>query len=168
MTHYPEEDLFKYIDGTYDKESEAVLSAHLKNCTRCSALYKELSVLDKELHQLPAEKPSSHFTAGIISKLYPVSREEPPISFTFFGQPLMVCGIGITLLILLISLGFLDAALINGYPFLSEWIGSPAFIKMLSKGLSGVCILVMLLVLDKSLLSPYFKRRRKEKVRLSH
>lgn len=169
MKHYNEEELFSYIDGTCDSQSALQLERHLVDCPHCNELYETLLSVDSQLQLLPKEKPSAHFTSAIMEKLYVDPRHSVPFSFTYYTRYFLIFGLVVSVISLFISLfsigivndGVLQHIGLNTYLFENISNTIIAFFKTGSfiNIMLGVSTLLLLVLLDKAVLNPFFNKR---------
>lgn len=69
MKHSTDEELFRLIDGECSAEEQATLQQHLNQCAACQATFAELLAINQQLAQLiTVEQPSVDFTNKLIDK----------------------------------------------------------------------------------------------------
>ena len=64
-----------YQDNTLSSELRAVVDNHLSLCSACSDIFRELSHVLKNLHNLPSVKAKSDFTSTLMAKIDDINQE---------------------------------------------------------------------------------------------
>lgn len=170
MKHYCEEELLDFIDGN---SNPTAVQDHLEECHQCAKLYKELQLIDIQLQQVELTHPSSRFTDAVVDQLFPTIQPEGNFSISFFSNYLMIFGVAVSMLIFLVSLvylGYINTPVFQELGLGNKWINDviaftsklsgPAAKNYLINALFGMSTFLALILLDKSILKPYFQKRK--------
>jgi anti-sigma factor RsiW len=168
MNHLTDEDLFRLIDGECSLEEQTAYKAHLAQCAQCNSVYSELFAIHLQLEKMPIETPSADFTERLMLQLEAAGQlqartfKRPGYSFLWVFAALGVC-------LFLLALVITSGGTVTGVPVaLNTGLGFSLDTSIISglvanSMLLNVFLLVdailALLLIDRAVLQPYFKKR---------
>jgi hypothetical protein len=155
-----EEQIFDLIDGNLSAETEAKYKQIIAENPDTQDLYEELLAFHKELQSLGTEHPSMRFTENVLDKwatmqVIPIVKVSRTLPYWFLG---------ISLLLLCIMAIFAK----NYTPNTTLVTQTEKWISLLNNA-TGFKIFVftnailLILLLDKAILRPYFQKRLTQK-----
>lgn len=167
MKHLTDEELFRLIDGETSIDEQTIYKAHLSQCAPCNHLYNELFAINLQMEKMEVEKPSVDFTEKLMVKLQAENQYQPTFIFSKPSSSfLAVICVFIAFVMILISgfsLGWFNfATTVTNNPGIT--IPSTSFHQLFQNELLINTFLIIdgllaLVLIDKALLQPYFKKR---------
>lgn len=168
MRHISEEEMFRQVDGECSLEEQIRFQAHLQQCRTCQAVYRELSALDGQLRQLMLEVPSNDFTEKLMEKWQGTpALDQSTVFMRSYSRIMAGFAFAFGLLLPLLWVASLDWATITFLYSLQESSTSYAFSspkswlqnELLLIASMIIMAVLVLLVIDKGLLQPYFRKK---------
>lgn len=165
MKHLTDEELFRLIDGECSTEEKHTFEAHIHTCVACKALYTAFASIDMQLQQMTVESPSPDFTDKLMDKLQAapvVQRVSHKRIYLLMLAPFGVIFVLSMLLLAIYSIGWLNInSATDIFPF---HLPSVNFLPILQNTwLLNLFLLVnavlVLLLFDRAVLQPFFKRK---------
>lgn len=165
LTNNQDDELLNYLDGKLSDVKVRELKSKLETSSLLSQRLEEL----RAVHQLLAkeaklETPSSNFTHRVMSNLHRVPVMNP---LSPKNGLLLLCGtmVAIGILVLVVSSGFFDSMThsinVNELPVKQEYITTNIAFnsKWVINGLILLNIVLAFILLDRTILRPFFNRR---------
>jgi len=161
-----EERLLDYLDGTLSENEKAKFEVLLRTNAGLKELCTELHAVETSARSYLPEQPSKNFTGNVMKAVRQMpSPSTPPISNT-----LMLLGaimVLITVAIFLLSTGVFDESAtiqVNELVLIKEYVVTPLVSvnvnpSMVMNVIIFLNLAIALIVLDRSVLKPYFQRR---------
>jgi hypothetical protein len=162
------EKLFEYIDGTLKGVEKEGIEQLLKNSPELQARLAELRKLDADLRLITIEEPSKNFTQRVMLKLdqYPLRSS----SISFKNGIFLLVGVLIAIGIgsLLVAGGVFDGTSsidLNNTIMPNKYIQKPLptfniNVKLLVNVIILLNMAIAFVVLDRTILKPWFEKRR--------
>jgi predicted anti-sigma-YlaC factor YlaD len=168
MRHISDEEMFRLVDGECSAEEQTYFQTHMQECAACKALYTEIASLDTQLQQMILESPSADFTEKLMDKW----QAAPHVDQSFFFNrsysritTWMAFGFGLILILLSgTSLGLFNNLLSFTQPDSQVKYDLTGLQSLLQNELLLTVFMIVnavlvLLIVDKTVLQPYFRKR---------
>jgi anti-sigma factor RsiW len=162
-----EESIFNYLDGSLSDSERKELEVQLNQDDVLRTRFEELQAVHVFINELKIEQPSGNFTSVVMSNLDQVpdttTRAFSLNSILLLAGILMAVGIAS----LLVSAGVFDGAAVvdlNNVDLTQKYFkfSIPTFIiqsKLIVNIIIFLNVALALIVLDRSVLKPFFRRR---------
>jgi predicted anti-sigma-YlaC factor YlaD len=168
MRHICDEEMFRLVDGVCTAEEQTVFQTHIQQCAACKALYTEISALDTQLQQIILERPSDNFTDKLMEKWQAAPAFDQPFLYSRILAPLaFIFGLILVLLSGSSNVGWFKNQFSSGKPDANVAYDLTTLQSLLQNELLLTIFMVanavlVLLIVDKTLLQPYFRKRMKQ------
>jgi predicted anti-sigma-YlaC factor YlaD len=167
MRHISDEEMFRLVDGEYSAEEQSAFQTHMQECAACKALYTEIASLDTQLQQMILESPSENFTETLMDKWQAAPMVDPSFFFNRSYSRIitwMAFAFGLVLILLSgASLRFTNPLSFTkpDTPVKYDSTGMQIFFQndLLFTVFMMVIAVLVLLIVDKTVLQPYFRKR---------
>ena len=166
MNHLTDEELFRLLDGEVSTEERTGYQLHLAQCPACNTLYKELTAIDSQLSALPLETPTVTFTDRLLEKLQP-----SPTLLSYRGLNnlnFLFLAIGLVVLVTAVSLLLVGQISLPAIGGAGKSVGTPVDLTLLRSFFQSPLLktlllvvngILVLLLVDKLVLQPFFSKR---------
>lgn len=172
ITKSLEDKLLAYIDGTLDDAETAQVRELLQRDLTSKERYDELLAADNLLHQFAfSEQPSPAFTNTVMSRLH-----EMPKRSSIRVSIILLVGIltGVGIVAGFVSVGLFDGAMtvfdinhlneFQDYKIPVTLPTVPFDAKILMNGILLFNVFLALIILDRTVLKPFFRKRIRESI----
>jgi predicted anti-sigma-YlaC factor YlaD len=169
MRHISDEEIFRLVDGECTAEEQTVFQTHMGECGACKALFTEISALDTQLQQIILERPSDNFTEALMEKWQAAPVFDQPFLYNrSYSRILAPIAFVFSLVLIFIS-GFSNLRWFKNQfsptkPDTNVAYDLTSLQSLVQNDLLLTVFLVvnamlLLLVVDKTVLQPYFRKR---------
>lgn len=169
MRHITDEEMFRLADGECTPEEQQLFKTHLDNCQGCKALHSEITSLNNHLQQLIQVSPSAAFTDTVMKKWQTAPALQQPVFYTrrysLVLAPLFVVASLILVVLSMVTLGWFSHTALpapeNRFQMSHNLGGLQKLLE--NETMMGVFFIInailALLIVDKLVLQPYFRKR---------
>ncbi|MTI21826.1 hypothetical protein E1176_12410 [Fulvivirga sp. RKSG066] len=156
MEEITHEKLLDYIDGTLDRHESLQLEEKISKDSSLAQQYQELLQIDSALQHLEIHKPSADMAKRVMVSISNPGIKRSSIYLMIITCLTVICGS------YFMAEGMIDLTMLEQISYLSaieSYLPDSINYKLISNSLLFVLTIFGLVIFDKLILRPYFKKR---------